>query len=286
MSEPFAIIVDGTAGVPPDLVSSLGLHVLPLHVNFGTDSYTAGVDITDAEFYARLKDGKSPPPTTSQPSIGEAREVFERAARDGGKVLVLTIATELSGTYSVCSSTAQQLIGSQFEVVDMRGLAGQIALVATECARARRDGRSFADVVALAKGLAGKVHLLAAIDTLDQLKRSGRATSMQALFGSLLSVKPILEVKQGKIEAIERVRTREKATARLKELIEARVAPGSKIYISVFHTNDPERARQFGEWAQGRFHCVEFWVNEVGAVVGAHAGAGIVGACFRGADSV
>ena len=105
MSEPFAIIVDGTAGVPRDLVSELGLHVLPLHVNFGRDSYPAGVDLTDAEFYARLKDGKSPPPTTSQPSIGEAREVFERVSLGaGGKVLVLTIATELWQWRRCCSS--------------------------------------------------------------------------------------------------------------------------------------------------------------------------------------
>jgi fatty acid-binding protein DegV len=107
---------------------------------------------------------------------------------------------------------------------------------------------------------------------------------MQALFGSLLSVKPILEVKEGKIEAIERVRTREKAIARLKELIESRLAPGSRVRMSVFHSNEPERARVFGEWAQERYHCTEFWVSEVGATVAAHGGPGIVGACFVAAD--
>ena len=281
MSERYAIIVDGTAGVPADLARELSLYVLPLHVTFGADSYTAGVDLTDAEFYARLRDGKSPPPTTSQPSIGEVREILERALAEGNpKTLVLTVATELSGTFSVMSSTAQQIIGAQIEVVDMRGLAGQIALVATACARLRRDGGSFDDAVALAKRRAGKVHLLAAIDTLDQLRRSGRASSMQALFGSLLSIKPILEVKEGRLDAIERVRTREKAMARLKELIEARVAPGSRVHFCALHTNDPERARVFGEWAQERFHCVEYWANEVGAVVAAHAGPGVVGACF------
>ena len=285
MSERFAIVVDGTAGVPGDLQRELSLHVLPLHVNFGAEAFTAGVDLTDAEFYARLRDGKSPPPTTSQPSIGEAREVFERAAAEsGGALLVLTVATELSGTFSVCSSTAQQILGARIEVVDMRGLAGQIALVATACARLRRGGGSFAEAVALAKRLAGKVHLLAAIDTLEQLRRSGRASSMQALFGSILSIKPILEVRDGKLNAIERVRTREKAMARLKELIEGRVAPGSRVRLCAFHTNDPERARVFGEWAQERFHCVEYWQNEVGAVVAAHAGPGVVGACVYPAE--
>lgn len=285
MSERYAIIVDGTAGVPAEVATELGLRVLPLHVNFGAESYTAGVDLSDVQFYTRLRDGKSPPPTTSQPSIGEARDVFERAVREeGGRALVLTIATELSGTYSVSHSTADQILDARIEVVDMRGLAGQIALVGTACARLRRDGGSFADALALAQRLAGGVHLLAAIDTLDQLKRSGRATSLQAIFGSILSIKPILEVRDGKIEAIERVRTREKATARLKELIEARVAPGSRVHMAVFHTNDPERARRFGDWALERFHCVEFWINEVGAVVGAHAGAGVVGACFYLAD--
>ena len=281
MSEKFAIVVDGTAGVPADLQRELGLHVLPLHVNFGAESFTAGLDLTDAQLYVRLSDPKSPPPTTSQPSIGEAREIFERcAAESDRKILVLTVANELSGTYSVCSSTAKQFIGAEIEVVDMRGLAGQIALVGSACARLRRSGGSFAEATALARRLAGTVHLLAALDTLDQLKRSGRASSMQALFGSILSIKPILQVREGKLEAIERVRTRDKAVARLKELIEARIAPGSRVRFCAFHTNDPERAHVFGEWAQERFHCVEYWMNEVGAVVGAHAGPGVVGACF------
>lgn len=275
MSERYAILVDGTAGLPLDLQRELNLYVLPLHVNFGADSFTAGVDLTDAEFYARLADGKSPPPTTSQPSIGEARDAFQRIiAESGPKVLVLTIATELSGTYSVCTSTAQQIIGAEIEVVDTRGLAGQIALIATACARLRRDGGSFAEATALAHRLAGRVHMLAAIDTLTQLRRSGRASGMQALFGSILSIKPILEVKEGRLDPIEKVRTRERATARLKELVEARVAPGSRVRLATYHTNDPERARIFGEWAQARFHCLEYWSNEIGAVVAAHAGPG------------
>jgi DegV family protein with EDD domain len=185
----------------------------------------------------------------------------------------------------VLHSTAEQLGEARIEVVDTRSTAGGISLIATACARARRDGRSFEEAVALARRLAGRVHVLAVIDTLDQLKRSGRATTLQALFGSLLAVKPLIELKDGRIEPLARVRTRERALAELKQLIEARLSPGARIHLCAMHTSDPDRARSLGEWAQGRFHCIEHFVADAGPVIAAHTGAGVVGACFYAADA-
>jgi DegV family protein with EDD domain len=249
-------------------------------VIFGTESYTEGVDITPAEFYAKLaKPGVRA--TTSAPSIGEFREVYERAIADGARsLLVLTLATELSSTYSIAATTAQQIGDVRIEVIDCRSLAGSIGLVATACARARRDGASFEDALAIARTLAGKIPLLVIIDTLEYLRRSGRASSMQAIFGSLLAVKPILDVREGVLVPIEKVRTRDRALARLKQLIEQQVEPGARVHFSALHTNEPERARLLGEWAQERFHCVEYYSCEAGPAIGSHAGPGVVGACW------
>ena len=277
---PFAIVVDGTTVLAPEARRDLDIRFLPLHVSFGAESYTAGVDLTSEQFYARIAQPNAKP-TTSQPSIGECREVYEQAVRDGyDKILVLTVATEFSGTFSVASTTGGQILGTEIVVVDSRTTAGSIGLIATACARARRAGRSLAETAALARTLAERAQLLALIDTLDFLRRSGRISGAAAIFGSLLSVKPILELAHGRADSIDRARTREKGMALLKELIAARIPAGSRIHASTLHCNAPDKALALGEWVQTEFHCVEYWSDEAGPVLAAHAGPGTVALCW------
>lgn len=273
---PFAIIIDGTTVLPHQMRRELDMRTLPLHVSFGADSYTSDVDLTAAQFYEKIKDPKAKP-TTSQPSIGECRDIFEQAQRDGyTEMLVLPVATEFSGTFSVATTTAQQIIGTNIVVVDSRSTASSIGLLATACARARRDGKSLAQSAELARSLATKIHLLALIDTLEFLRRSGRISGAQAIFGSLLAMKPILDLKEGRADAIERVRTRERGMAKLQELVESRTPLGARIHAAILHANAPDRARRLGEWVQERYHCVEYWVDEAGPVLASHAGPGTV----------
>lgn len=279
VNERFAIMVDGTAALPPELARELDIRVLPLHVSFGEESFTAGVDLSPDQFYERLAQPNARP-TTSQPSLGECTDAFE-AVRQGGaeRILVVTVATELSGTYSAVT-TAKEQVSIPIEVVDSRATAGSIALIGTAAARARADGRSFEETVALARRLAGNVKLYAIIDTLEQLKRSGRASGMQAMFGSLLSIKPIIKIENGKLEPLDKVRTRDKALARLKELIEGQVAPGTKLHVCTLHTNAADRAAELAAWIGERYECVEHYTAEAGPVIAAHGGPGVVGACW------
>jgi len=279
MSERFAIMVDGTAGVPDELASELDIRVLPLHVNFGEESFTAGVDLSSAQFYERLERPDARP-TTSQPSLGECTAAFEAVQREGAeRILAITVATELSGTYSALT-TAREQVSIPVEVVDSRATSGSIALIGLAAARARARGASFDEAAALARRLAGNVKLYAIIDTLEQLKRSGRASGMQAMFGSLLSIKPILKIENGKLEPIDKVRTRDKALARLKDLIEAQVAPGTKLHAAVIHTNAADRAAELAAWIDERYDCVERYTAEAGPVIAAHGGPGVVGVCW------
>jgi len=277
---PFAIVVDGTTVLAPDARRDLDIRFLPLHVSFGAESYTAGVDLTSEQFYARVAQPNAKP-TTSQPSIGECREIYEAAVRDGyDQILVLTVASEFSGTYSVAATTGGQILETEIIVVDTHTTAGAIGLIATACARARQAGRSLAETVALARTLADRAQLLALIDTLDFLRRSGRISGAAAIFGSLLSVKPILELAHGRAESIDRARTREKGMTLLKELITQRIPAGSRIHASTLHCNAPDRARALGEWVQQQYHCVEYWSDEAGPVLAAHAGPGTVALCW------
>ncbi|HYK98759.1 MAG TPA: DegV family protein [Candidatus Acidoferrales bacterium] len=282
----YAIVVDGTSCQSPEVQREFDLRLLPLHVDIGKETFTANVDLTADEFYRKIA-APGVLTGTSQPSMGECRDVYDNIAREGiTKMIVLTIATELSGTYSVATTTAQAMPGTRIEVIDTRSLAGGISLIATAIGRQRRSGGSFDDAIALAHRMSGRIPLLALADTLEYLKRSGRVSGAQALFGSMLQVKPILEVKDGVVHAIDRVRTRDKAVSRLKEIISERVPSGTRVHACTLHTNDPERARAIGEWMQERFHCVEHWMAEAGPVIGARAGPGVVGVCWYREDQL
>ncbi|MDQ2951880.1 MAG: DegV family protein [Chloroflexota bacterium] len=285
--EKFAIVVDGTACLTPELEREFDVHLLPLHVDIGKETFTARLDLTDDEFYRKIA-APGVITGTSTPSLGECRAVYDTILQQGTKqILVLVIATELSTTYSVAETTAGAVntaTDAHVTVVDTRSLAGGIALIATAVGRLRRSGGSFEDAVALAKRMAGTIPLLAVADTLEYLKRSGRVSGAQALFGSMLQVKPILDVKDGVVVPIDRVRTRDKAVARMKEIVLERVPAGSRIHACTLHTNDPERARAVADWLQREYHCVEHWIAEAGAVIGARAGPGVVGVCWYRED--
>ena len=282
MSRRFAIVIDGTAALPDDLARAHDIRWLPLYVLLNEERFAAGRDLSTAEFYERIK-AKNVVTETSQPTMQDCLDVYGAVAHDGYReIVVLTIATELSGTYSVATTSAHQFdrARARVEVVDSRSVAGGISLIATALARLRDRGGSFDEALALARSLAGKIAILAAADGLEQLRRSGRISNAAALFGTLLAVKPILEVADGVVSPVDRVRTRDKAVARLKDLIAARSDEGARIHACVLHTNDPERARTLGEWVQERYHCVEYFLAEAGPVIGARAGQGVIGLCW------
>ena len=290
MTQPFAIVIDGTAALPDEIARAHDVRWLPLKVILNDKAYVAATTAADAgkpthmtteQFYERIRP-KDVKPETSAPNTEECLTVYDAAIAEGTRdILVLTIASELSATNSVASTTAQQRKDqARIEVVDTRSLAGGIALIATACSRLREKGGTFEDAVALAKRMAGTVHLYAAADMLEYLRRSGRVSGGAALFGTLLSVKPILEVKDGVVHPVDKVRTRDKAVARLKELIQHRTRAGAKIHACVLHTNDIERAKTLGAWVQEQYRCVEYYLAEAGPVIGARTGPGVIGLCW------
>jgi DegV family protein with EDD domain len=284
LSERFAIIVDGTACLTPEIEREYDIHWLPLHVDIGSETFTARVDLSAEDFYRKIA-APGVLTGTSQPSMGECRDVYDRVIAAGHKqLIVLTVASELSGTYSVASQTAGSVPGARIEVVDSRSVAGGISLIATACGRLRREGGSFDAAVALARKMAGGVPVFAVADTLEYLRRSGRVSGAKAMFGSMLQVKPILEVSNGVVQAIAQVRTRDRAVERLKSIVGERVPENARIHACTLHTNDPDRARALGEWVQERYHCVEHWIAEAGPVLGARTGPGMLALCWYRED--
>lgn len=275
----FAIVTDGTCTLPPAFYMEHDVAMLPMHVQFGEKDYTDGADLTREKFYELLAASRGLP-GTSAPSLGECRSVYERVMADGVRdVLVITLSADLSATYSIATSSAQAMPGN-LVVVDSRSVAGGLALVVSACVRARRDGKSFQETAALARSLAGKVRVFAYIDTLEFLQKSGRATRLQAVFGSLLQIKPLVQVKGGVVEPLDRVRTRARGLQRLKDHAVEVIGEGQRVRLNVLHTNAPEAAEELGEWAQATFHCLEFFIGEAGPTLAARIGPGCLGICF------
>ena len=274
----FAIVTDGSVTLPPSFLSSEQVAVAHDHISFGMDSYTPGVDLTDAQFYDLIHSRKEPP-STSQPSLGDIRDAYEQALRTSKDVLVITVDATRSGTHATMATAAHSMPG-RFAVVDSHSVSGAMGLIVMACARARRNGASLQEAEALARKCSERVRLLAYIDTLDYIKRSGRVPAIRVLIGSLLQIKPIIRFAGGEPEMIDRIRTRSRGLHRLHELILAELPEGSRAQVYVLHTNSPDDASALGEWARRTFHCVEYYEQDAGPVLATHVGPGVVAMGF------
>src|SRR2546423_7551952 len=215
MSERSVIVIDGSSAMSDEVQREFRFRLLPIHVLFGDEDFTPGVNMTTADYYEKLAASRKPP-TTAAPSLGECVEIYQSLVREGFRsILVITVINEASVTHTVAKTAAQQVDGARIEVVDSRTTAGGITLIATACARALRNGGTFDEAVALARRLAGKVQILALIDTPEYLLPGGRVSGAQPAFVALLSIQPLLEAKDRTPVLVYRVRPRHRDVERL-----------------------------------------------------------------------
>ncbi|MFI8346430.1 DegV family protein [Streptomyces sp. NPDC085596] len=275
MSRHVAIVTDSTAYLPPGLMERHGITSVPLTVVLGDQALEEGTEISTRSLAQALQ--KRRPVTTSRPSPEEFARTYREVADTGADGIVsLHLSAELSGTYDAAVLAAREA-PVPVRVVDTGMVAmalGFCALSAAEAAEA--DGTVDEAVTAAEKRAAGtSAHFY--VDTLDYLRRGGRIGTAQALLGSALAVKPLLRLENGRIELLEKVRTASKAIARLEEIVVER-AGGAEVDIAVHHLSAPERAAGLAERLRERVPgLAELHVSEVGAVIGAHTGPGLLG---------
>ncbi len=274
-----AILTDSSAYLPPDLVERYGIHVISLKVHWGEETFVDGVDITPAEFYARLATN-SALPTTSQPSIHDFLQVFDGLASQYEGIVVPLISSGISGTLASAQSAAAEFKKAPVEVVDTHSTSAGLALVVLAAARAVEQGCSLPEVTQIAREVAQKLHLLFAVDTLKYLHKGGRIGGASRYLGTVLDIKPILFFNgEGKIDALERVRTKRKALDRLITLAEER-SEGNPIHVGVFHANAPEVAAALQTRISEHLKCKEIFTCELSPVIGTHVGPGTIGIAF------
>ncbi|MEA2256476.1 MAG: fatty acid kinase fatty acid binding subunit, partial [Solirubrobacteraceae bacterium] len=237
----------------------------------------ADIDDLDA-FYAALGSAASMP-TTSQPSIGDFLAVYEPLAADGLDIVSVHLAGGISGTVEAARQAGAELgalaPGRRVEVVDSELACGALGLVALAAAAAARDGADADAVVARAREARAATRLWFAVDTLEYLRRGGRIGTAQAWLGGALKIKPILSV-DGEIRPVERVRTSGRAFERMVEYLRSQAAAGSDGWV-VQHIQAPDVAGRLVDRGREIFGCEPLFVSEVGPVIGAHVGPGLVG---------
>ena len=277
---PVAVVTDTTAYLPPDVVERHGVRTVPLYIVFGPDRTERESDITDyPAFFEELRSAESLP-TTSQPSIGDFIGVFEPILTTGSDLVSVHISAGISGTADSARQAADQLEregkgGERVRVVDSQTTAGGLGLVVLAAAAAAAAGEDGEGVERRAQEARADLKIWFAVDTLEFLRRGGRIGAASAWIGSTLKVKPILSI-ESELTPVERVRTSSRAFERLLDYGRQRHESGADAWV-VQHISAEDQAARLVERGREVFGCEPVFVSEVGPVLSAHAGPGMLG---------
>jgi DegV family protein with EDD domain len=274
-----AIVTDSTPNIPEHLIKENQIHVVPLNVIWGEESYYDGVEITNAEFYTRLETDKVMP-STSQPSIAEFEVVFRSLYEDGYEILGDFLSEDLSGTISSATQAKKMLPKATIEIVNSRSLAMAHGFQVLAAARAAKNGASLAECKRIAEDAQDRSGVLFVLDTLEFLHRGGRIGGAKRFVGTLLNVKPILTIEDGTIITLDQVRTQKKALEAIVDLIVERTKGHKNIQLATLHANNPETAQHILDAAAERLPLAEKVFAELSPVLGTHAGPGAVGLAY------
>ena len=276
-----AIVTDSTAYIPTDLVKKYNITVAPQILIWGDKTYEDGVDIQPDEFYRQLKTAKVMP-STSQVSPATMQALFNQLIEKGHDVLAILISAKLSGTIqsSLQAREALAKVQEKIEIVDSNSTAMALGFHVLQAARAAAEGAKLAECKALAEKARAYTGVYFAVDTLEFLHRGGRIGGATRFLGSALNLKPILALQDGRIEAIDRVRTKSKALDRVLELIVEATKGKTPIRIATLHANAPQEARELLEKVNKILNATENIFSEVSPVIGTHAGPGTVGLAY------
>jgi DegV family protein with EDD domain len=274
-----AVITDSSAYLPDETIRSLDLHVVPLTLHWEGETYRDGVDIRAEEFYERLAEADDLP-TTSQTTVGEFERLYKDLLDQDYAVIALLISSGISGTVESAMQARELFPDAPIAVVDSQLVSMALGFMVMAVARAAQAGASLAECQAIAEAVYPKIGVYFTVDTLKYLNKGGRINTAKRLLGSALNIKPIMEIRDGKIELVESVRSRKKALERLLELTEKGIGDRKPVWISTFHAAAEADNQKLMAEAQARFAPVETLTTHVSPVVGAHTGPGTLSIAY------
>ncbi|MBF6591168.1 MAG: DegV family protein [Ktedonobacterales bacterium] len=284
-----AIVCESTACLPNDLLARYGITVVPIPFVFGTETYRDGVDITPAEFYTRLL-ATGAVPKTSPPSPGEYLAAWEHAARSAPAVISVTVDSKIS-TLQRSALLARELApellpGVHVRIVDSLSAGMGQGFVTLAAARAAAAGQPMEEIVAIARRMAGRVRMIVTLDTLEYLAKTSRIPQVAAILGGLLAIKPIIQISNGDIHPIARVRTRRRAIEALIARMRGMVPATARLHVAVQHARAAEEAAWIEAHILATCDCAEIYTTEFTPVMGGYCGPGLLGLAFYAEDEV
>jgi len=278
-----AIVTDSTAYIPDNLVQEYNIKVAPQVLIWGSETLQDGIDIMPDAFYQRLSKA-TVMPSTSQISIVSIENIFRSLLQEGYDVLGLFISAKLSGTMNSATNAYENINSKKIVILDSMTTAMALGFQVLAVARSAAEGASLTDCLAVAESARERTGVFVTVETLEFLHRGGRIGGASRFLGTALNIKPVLEVVNGSLEAVERVRTRTKALSRLVELVAERTGGQKPLHLSAIHANSPADAQTVMDKACEVFNVVEKVVAPVSPVIGTHVGPGTVGLCYMMED--
>lgn len=272
------IITDSTSDLPLDFVEENKIHIVPLNIHLQDSLYKDGVDIQPSELYYRLRT-EDIFPQTSQPSAGEFMEIYQTLKPDD-EVLVLCLSSELSGTYQsaeMARDMAAEEVDAEIHVVDSRSVSLGLGMQVIHAQKCFAEGKDMAQTLSELAEIRRRMRLIFAVDTLEYLARGGRISQLSKRLGNLLQLKPVLHLEEGRIEVLDKVRTRSKAVQRILEIFYKEASQAQQVVI--LHIDAPTEGQQLAQKVQEYYHG-PLLLAQCGAVIGSHAGPGTVGICW------
>jgi DegV family protein with EDD domain len=267
------VITDSTSDIPAELVEKLGITVVPSYVMFGTESYRDGVELSRQQFYEKLVSTRDIP-TTAAPPPAIYQEVYHQLAEETEEMVSIHLAARYSGIYSSAVVAAQGVSGARIAVIDSDQVTMGYGWLVVAAAEAAQRGASYDEIVTLVQGMKPRARVLAALGTLEYLHRGGRVDWIRAMVGTLLRIKPIVEVRMGEINLVERARTLRRSLGRLLVLVQE-LGPLERAIV--LHTNAPNLASSFADELQRVNPDWKRLIEQAGVTIASHAGPGAVG---------
>jgi DegV family protein with EDD domain len=273
-----AVVTDSSATVPQDLVAELGIHVVPLLITFRAQAFRDGVDITPGDVYRRLRTNRHIP-TTAAPSVDDFLRVYGSAARTAEGIVSIHVPSWLSATYDTAKLASGLVENVPIRVIECETAAMGQGFAVLAAARAAARGAGLEEVVECAERVGAKTTLHVIVATLKYLHKGGRIGGAAALLASILQIKPILFLGEGRVEVLAKARTQKRAVQVVLQHM-AREGEHGPLHVAILHADVPDEAEALRREVAERFDCAELLVSEFTPVMGAHTGPGLLGVAY------
>jgi DegV family protein with EDD domain len=273
------IVTDSNCHIPEALCQELDIHVVPLPYDWDGMTYLDGIDMSNREFYTRLRNSDSIP-TTSGPTPGSFVELYEKLSADGDPILSVHVGNEFSSTLLSANSVKEMLPGATIVTLDSHSNALGLGFQILALARAAREGENFDSLLSLAEKAIEATGVVFAVEDIEYLHRGGRISFGKRIIGTALNLIPIMEVRKGPIQQLELTRSQKSVTPRLIEILEERLAGSKPKRVGVLHSDAEERAWELKKAVEERLNPDELIFMELNPILGIHVGPGALGLAY------